>query len=81
MIGESPFVDKAMSELIRGGFALFRRKTAKKILVEALLSKIRFNIAMVYVAEKISNEDILGFDAPIFLLKESQSIFRGYVHA
>jgi len=83
LIGEGPFVDKALSELIRGGFAFFRRKAAKKILAEALLREIRFNIAMVYEAEKVSSEGILGFDAPIFLRKmkisATESIFTsGY---
>ena len=69
MIGEGAFLDKALSELIRGGFAFIRRKAAKKILAEALLREIRFNIAMVYEAEKVSSEGALGFDAPIFLRK------------
>ena len=69
MIGEGPFVDKALSELMRGGFSFFRRKAAKKILAEALPCEIRLNFAMVYEAEKVSSGYIVGFNTLAFLKK------------
>lgn len=69
MIVEGAFVEKALSELIRGWTAWFRKKAAKKVLAEALLREIRFNAAMLYEAKNISSEAELGFDAPIFLRK------------
>ena len=69
MIVEGAFVEKALSELIRGWTAWFRKKAAKRVLAEALLREIRFNAAMLDEAKNISSEDQLGFDAPIFLRK------------
>ena len=69
MIVEGSFVEKDLSELIRGWTAWFRKKAAKRVLAEALLREIRFNAAMLYGAKNISSEAQLGFDAPIFLRK------------
>jgi hypothetical protein len=67
------FVEKALSELIRGWTAWFRKKAAKKVPAEALLREIRFNAVMIYEAKNISSEAQLGFDAPIFLRKMQTS--------
>lgn len=73
MIVEGAFVEKALSELIRGWTDWFRKKSAEKVLAEALLREIRFNAAMLYEAKSISSEAELGFNAPIFLRKMQTS--------
>jgi len=73
LIVEGAFVEKALSELVHGWTAWFRKKAAKKVLAEALLREIRFNAAMVYEARSISSEEQLGFDVPIFLRKMRSS--------